>query len=128
MERFVIVNHNCEVSVLDTGHELVEEEGNLLLFGIDYANQGDADYLAYELEPIVRLLNEQDRIIRGLQFFLFFIHYFLNRTETFIQQIIHLYVYVQCKVELHKTLKKEDDKVWTHTSTLTTSVKLAGNV
>lgn len=64
-DRFVIVNKDGEVSVLDTGHDLVEEEGNLLLFAMDYVNKGDANYLAYELEPIVRLLNEMDKELKS---------------------------------------------------------------
>ena len=65
-KRFVITNHNCEVTVLDTGHDLVEEEGNALLFGIDCVSQEDANYLAYELDPIVRLLNEMDEELKSV--------------------------------------------------------------
>lgn len=63
MERFVIVNHNGEVSVLDTGHDLVESEGNLELFSLDFGNEADADCVAEELDGLVRVLNEQDRLL-----------------------------------------------------------------
>ena len=57
-DRFVITIHNFEVSVLDTDNE------NLLLFGIDCDSVEDAVYLKYELESIVKLLNEQDKIMK----------------------------------------------------------------
>ena len=66
-ERFVITKNKGEICVLDTGHDLVEEEGNALLFSVDLEdNDVVVDYLAYELEPMVRLLNEQAKELEKL--------------------------------------------------------------
>ena len=66
MERFVISIGEDYVAVLDTGHSLVEEEGNADLFSISYVNEEDARYLAEELGDIVRLLNEQAKELESL--------------------------------------------------------------
>ena len=63
-ERFVIVLDGGDVSVLDTGHDLVEEEGNAELFNMDFFDEEDAKYVAHELEGIVCALNEQDRLMK----------------------------------------------------------------
>ena len=65
-DRFVICRHKGEVSVLDTGHDLVEEEGNAELFNLDCSNETDAKILAEELNFIVRLLNEQGKELDSL--------------------------------------------------------------
>ena len=63
-ERFVISINKGEVSVLDTGHDLVKEEGNAQLFSVDCVSVADAKYIAEELDSIVRILNEQDKELK----------------------------------------------------------------
>ena len=62
MSRFVLVNYECEVSVLDTF-----ENENLLMFGLSLEDEEGAKYIETELAPIVDCLNEQDRRIRELE-------------------------------------------------------------
>lgn len=61
MSRFVLVNHKCEVSILDTF-----ENENLLMFGLTLEDEEGAKYIEMELSQIVDCLNEQDRIINEL--------------------------------------------------------------
>lgn len=62
-EKFVIVVNNCEVSILDTDNDVTDE--NLEIFSVDFEdNEVVADYIAYELEPLVRVLNEQDKLLK----------------------------------------------------------------
>ena len=62
-EKFVIAVNNCEVSVLDTDNDVTDE--NLEIFSVDFEdNEVVADYIAYELEPLVRVLNEQDKLLK----------------------------------------------------------------
>lgn len=65
-DRFVIYKHEGEVSVLDTGHDLVEEEGNLSLFSLDCLNEADVKIISEELSGLVRLLNEQGKELDSL--------------------------------------------------------------
>lgn len=63
-EKFFIYKNEGEINIL------VREEGeNLVLLGLDCADVKDANYLAYELESVVKLLNEQHNILKenGLQ-------------------------------------------------------------
>lgn len=62
MSRFVLVNHKCEVSILDTF-----EDENLLMFGLTLEDEAGAKYMEMELSQIVDCLNEQDRIINDLK-------------------------------------------------------------
>lgn len=58
-ERFVIITRRNDVSVVDT------ECDNLELLGLMFEdNEEAALYLAEELKPIVRLLNEQDKELK----------------------------------------------------------------
>lgn len=57
-KRFVIINDNGDVSVIDT------EEDNIVLFMLDFENLADAKYVEMELDGIVSMLNELDRIIK----------------------------------------------------------------
>lgn len=58
-ERFIIITRRNDVSVVDT------ECDNLELLGLMFEdNEEVALYLAEELEPIVRLLNEQDKELK----------------------------------------------------------------
>ena len=66
MERFVVTIGEEYVSVLDTGHSLVEEEGNADLFSVACETEESARYLADELNFIVRLLNEQAKELKSL--------------------------------------------------------------
>ena len=60
-EKFFIFNYNCSVSVVGR----FEDEGNLDMFGLTCENQDYADILAEELEPLVRFMNEQDKLINN---------------------------------------------------------------
>lgn len=61
-DRFVITTNRGTVNVLDTDNVSGE---NLQVFYADLEdNEIVAEYIAYELENIVRCLNEQDRIIK----------------------------------------------------------------
>lgn len=60
--RFVICRHKGEVVVLDTDNDVTDE--NLEMFGIEFEDEYIAKYIAVELEPIVRCLNEQDKLLR----------------------------------------------------------------
>lgn len=62
MSRFVLVNHECDVSILDTF-----EDENLLMFGLTLEDEAGAKYMEMELSQIVDCLNEQDRIINDLK-------------------------------------------------------------
>ena len=66
-KRFFLINNETDVSVLDTGHELVEEEGNAELFGVFPLTPEDAKFMEMELDTIVRLLNEQHNEIIKLR-------------------------------------------------------------
>lgn len=57
-KRFVIINDNGDVSVIDT------EEDNIVLFMLDFENLADAKYVEMELDGVVSMLNELDRIIK----------------------------------------------------------------
>ena len=63
-KRFVIVNNEVEVSVIDTQNDVTTE--NLLMFSIDCVNKEDANYIAEELEGLVCALNEQDMLLKHL--------------------------------------------------------------
>ena len=68
-ERFVITNHMCEVTVLDTQNPDLEDGETALLFGFDIGGEDSeyvAKYLERELEPIVRILNEQCNIVEDI--------------------------------------------------------------
>lgn len=62
-DRFIIINNKKEISVLDIGHELVEEEGSGLLFSFDCDSKECINYLKQELDTMVKVLNEQNEII-----------------------------------------------------------------
>lgn len=66
-ERFVIVIDGGDVSVLDTGHDLVEEEGNAELFNIDFVDTYDAKYVARELDTMVREMNWMHKELQELR-------------------------------------------------------------
>lgn len=61
-ERFVIGRHKGDVFVLDTNNDVAVE--NLEMFGVEFDDEDIAKYIAVELEPIVRCLNEQDRLMK----------------------------------------------------------------
>lgn len=61
-ERFVIGRHEGNVFVLDTNNDVAVE--NIEMFGIEFDDEDIAKYIAYELEDIVRCLNEQDRLMK----------------------------------------------------------------
>ena len=63
-KRFVIVNNEGEVSVIDTQNDVTTE--NLLMFSIDCVNKEDANHIAEELEGLVCALNEQDMLLKHL--------------------------------------------------------------
>lgn len=59
--RFVISVNNGEVVILDTNNE---SGTNLLLLSLEFGDELDAQYVSEELYTIVRLLNEQDKLLR----------------------------------------------------------------
>lgn len=59
-KKFLITNVNNEVSLLDT------EEDNLLLFNIICKNSEDSKYIENELNNVVQLLNEQNKILNEM--------------------------------------------------------------
>lgn len=59
--RFVISVNNGEVVILDTDNE---SGTNLLLLSLEFGDELDAQYVSEELYTIVRLLNEQDKLLR----------------------------------------------------------------
>ena len=61
-ERFVISRYKGDVFVLDTKNDVAVE--NLEMFGVEFDDEDIAKYIAYELEDIVRCLNEQDRLMK----------------------------------------------------------------
>lgn len=63
-ERYILVNYNNEVSILDTQNEDLEKNETALLFSLDLCDEEGANYIEYELEQIVRILNEQNKIIK----------------------------------------------------------------
>lgn len=58
--RFVISVNNGEVVILDTNNE---SGTNLLLLSLEFGDELDAQYVSKELYTIVRLLNEQDKLL-----------------------------------------------------------------
>lgn len=60
-DRFVISVNKGEVMILDTDNE---SGANLLLLFLDFGDELDAQYVSEELYTIVRLLNEQDKLLR----------------------------------------------------------------
>lgn len=59
-EKFLIHNIKNNVSIIDT------EEDNVILFNVACDNEEDGKYIEYELQPVVRLLNEQNKILKNL--------------------------------------------------------------
>ena len=64
-ERYVLTNYDGDVSVLDTQHEDLEENETFLLFNCEFENLHDSIQLQEELYDIVRVLNEQDKELKG---------------------------------------------------------------
>jgi len=59
-KKFLITNVNNEVSLLDT------EEDNLILFNVTCKNNEDSKYIENELNTVVRLLNEQNKVLNEM--------------------------------------------------------------
>ena len=55
------------MSVLDTGHDLVQEEGNAELLYIGFENEAHAKMFEAQLDCIVRVLNEQDKELKKME-------------------------------------------------------------
>lgn len=66
-QRFVISRNGGDVSILDTGHDLVQEEGNAELLYIGFENEAHAKMFEVQLDCIVRVLNEQDKELKEME-------------------------------------------------------------